>query len=256
MKFLKKAIVLTLKRLDLGSAAAVRLTKYTGKSKTCVHPKHFLNPTPWFMKFIEKSDTVLDLGCGYGQNSLKTAKKAKKVLGLDSDRNLLEQAKISADQNKISNVSFNYVNLESRIPIENKLFNKIIILDVLEHIKNRDQLAREIKRILKNDGLAIISVPNAQTSWKKFQRSAGVCSFSDPDHKIEFSERSIKKFLNNHKLKVIHFGYDTYDTPLRGLFDIIGAVSLGFYRMTIKWRNNMVQKSPKETSGFQIVVSK
>jgi len=256
MKIIKKAIVTLLKQLDLGSAIAVRLTKYTGKSKTFVHPKHLLSPNPWFMKFIERSDIVLDLGCGYGQNSLKIAGKAKKVLGVDFDFNLLKLAIISANQKKIRNAKFENLDLEQKLSFEDKLFDKIILLDVLEHIKKRDRLLNETKRVLKPKGLAIIGVPNSKTSWKKFQRSAGLCSFSDPDHKIEFSEHSIKKLLSDHNLKIVHFEYDAYDTPLRGLFDIIGAVSLILYKMTLNWRLRLARNYPNEASGFRIVVSK
>lgn len=256
MKIIKKAIVVSLKQLDLGSAVAVRLTKYTGKSNTFVHPKHLLSQNPWFIKFIKKSDVVLDLGCGYGQNSLKIARCAKKVVGVDFDNNLLKLAQILTNQKKIRNIKFQNLDLEQKLPFKNKSFDKVILLDVLEHIRKREQLLDGIKRVLKPYGFAIIGVPNSHTSWKKFQRSAGVCSYSDPDHKIEFSASSIKKLLTRHNFKIIHFGYGKYDTPLRGLFDIIGAVSLSLYKMTINWRTSMVSKFPNEASGFEIVASK
>src|SRR3989344_6009957 len=93
MKFLKKILIIALKQLDLGSAISVRLTKLTGKSKEPLHPKHFLTEKPWFTAYIENKDIVLDLGCGNGQNSIKAARFAKQVIGVDLDSRSLGIAK-------------------------------------------------------------------------------------------------------------------------------------------------------------------
>lgn len=250
MEIFKKTTVLLLKYLNFGSAIAVRLTKLTGKSKVPLHPKHFLTQTPWFTKYIKKRDIVLDLGCGNGQNSVKAAKFARKVIGVDFDESLLSLAKKSSGS---KNISFKKINLERPLPFEDSSFDKILFLDVLEHLIERAQILREIKRVVKYGGLMFLGVPNSQTSWKKTQRSAGICSYSDPDHKIEFSEQSIKKLLASHDFKIIHFGYGKYDTPLRGIFDVIGGFSLKFYKKISDWRQSKAIKNPKEASGFEIV---
>jgi len=256
MKILKKTIVMFLKQLDLGSAVAVRLTKLTGKSKVAIHPKHIVNQTPWFVKYLQKRDKVLDLGCGNGQNTIKAAKKVKQIIGADFDQKSLDIARISAKLKKIMNVKFETANLETKLRYKDSQFSKVILLDVLEHLRKRDLILGEIKRILKKDGFLILGVPNSQTSWKKLQRSVGLNSFSDPDHKIEYSENSLKSILNKNGFKIIHFGYGKYDTPLRGLFDVIGAFSIPIYELTLAWRSKLVAKNHKEASGFEVVAIK
>lgn len=250
MLILKRILVLALKKSDLGSALAVRLTKLTGKSKVPIHPKHLLTQTPWFTKYIEKSDIVLDLGCGSGQNSLKAARCARRVIGVDKDAGLLAIAQKSA---RAKNIKFAKLDLEQQLPFKEPSFDKVIFLDVLEHLKKRDQAMREIRRILKPFGFLFLGVPNSQTSWKRFQRSAGVCSYSDPDHKIEFSQKSIRELLKKHDFKVIHFGYGKLDIPARGLLDIVGGFSLTIYKFVTRIRGKFAQEHPKEASGFEIV---
>ena len=255
MKVLKKVYVLFLKKLELGSAVAVRLTKLTGKSEIPIHPKHFLTKNPWFTNYISKKDVVLDLGCGNGQNTFKAAKKAKKVIGVELDDALLKFAKKTATTKKLQNVIFTKADLEKRLKYKSDYFNKVLFLDVLEHLLNRNQILDEIKRVLKPGGLLFLGVPNKETSWKKIQRAVGVCSYSDPDHKIEYSGKEISNLLNSHKFKIRYFGYGKFDTPLRGIFVIIGSISIPLYKKITKWREELTKKNPNEASGFEIVAA-
>ena len=181
---LKKISVLSLQKIELLSAVAVRLTRYTGRSKNYIHPKHLLSEKPWYTSFINKNDVVLDLGCGSGQSAIKAAKIVKKVVAVDFNHSLLKLAGQWAKDKETRNVVFEMANLEKKLRFQKDSFDKVIFLDVLEHLNNRGQILSEIKRILKKNGLLLIGVPNRDTSWKKTQRSVGICSFSDPDHKI------------------------------------------------------------------------
>lgn len=253
MKIIKKIIVQTVKQTDIASALAVRLTKLTGKSKVPVHPKHLLTQKPWFAKYLTKKDVVLDLGCGNGQNAIKASKFVQKMTACDIDTKLLSTAKEQAKLKHVKNIKFETANLEEKLKYPNNTFDKIIFLDVLEHLMKREQILTEIKRVLKPKGHLFLGVPNSQTSWKKFQRSAGVCSYSDPDHKIEFSEASIRKLLVKNGFKIINFGYGKYDIALRGIIDVIGAISLTFYGKITGLRQSLANRHPQQASGFEII---
>lgn len=256
MRQIKKLIIQFIKTLDLGSAVAVRLTKLTGKSPVPIHPKHLITAKPWFTKYLTRGDLVLDLGTGNGQNAIKAAKIAHKIVAVEISDNLLAIAKTLVELKKIKNIKFETANLEDKLKYKNQTFDKVIFLDVLEHLANRDRALRETNRVLKKHGLMFLGVPNSETSWKKFQRSLGLNSFSDPDHKIEFSESSIRKLIASHGFKIVHFGYGKYDIPARGLVDIIGGLSLNLYMRISDWRGRKAQKNPHEASGFEIVAQK
>lgn len=55
---------------------------------------------------ISKKDTVFDLFCGTGTIGLFCAHKAKKVFGVDLNKNAIENAESNAKTNKINNVEF------------------------------------------------------------------------------------------------------------------------------------------------------
>ena len=252
MKLLKKLIIILIKQLDLGSAVAVRLTKLTGKSKVPIHPKHFVTQEPWFTKYLDENDIVLDLGAGNGQNAIKAAKFCKKVIAVEIDQDLVKIAKTQIAQKRIRNIIFKFMNLEEKMQFKDNSFDKVLFLDVLEHLRNRDQIMTEIRRVLKPRGLLLLGVPNSQTSWKKFQRAAGVCSFSDPDHKIEFSQTTIQNILDKYKFIIVEFNFGKFDIPFRGIVDILGAFSITFYKKVIEWRTKKTNEYPQEAAGFEI----
>lgn len=251
----KKIYVMVLKKMEIASALACRLTKYSGKSKTYIHPKHLLEENPWYTKFINKNDTVLDLGCGNGQSIIKSSRFCKSIIGIEFNTEILKTADFSLKQKQIRNAALKKGNLEEALPFKSNQFDKVIFLDVLEHLNNRDLILKEIRRVLKFKKILILGVPNSQTSWKKLQRSVGLSSFSDPDHKIEFSEKEIRNILKKHGFRVISFNYGKFDTPLRSIYDIIGSLYLPAYKKISNWRQVRAQKHPEEASGFEIIAS-
>lgn len=89
---------------------------------------------------------VLDIGCAQEMNPyLKDAK------GID----------ILSPKIVLENYStFNIMDITEELKFDDKVFDTVIAGEVLEHIDNNKVFFKNIHRILKNDGLLIISVPN------------------------------------------------------------------------------------------------
>lgn len=251
-----KIWVIFLQRLRILSSIAIRLTKLTGKSKEPIHPKHLANFEPWFKKFLDKNDLVLDIGCNNGQQTLKAAKVVKKIIGIDVDEKLLEIAKREAKRKRISNVTFLVVSAETKLKFRENSFDKVLFFDVLEHIENQNLALSEIWRVLKKDGLLLLSVPNKNTSWKRLQRSVGLSYFSDPDHKREYSKAEITKLLENHKFTILKMSPVVFDTPFAPIFDLVGGFSISVYKKLAAWKRKKAIENPAESTGFEIVAQK
>lgn len=58
---------------------------------------------------------------------------------------------------------------------------------VIEHIKDPSSILKEIKRVLKNEGLLFIRTPNWQLDFKNF--------YNDPTHVKPYSPDTIKNTL-------------------------------------------------------------
>lgn len=253
-----KPIVYLIKKTEILSALAIRLVYLTGKSKVPIHPKHLIreDSDTWYKNLLNKKMVVLDAGCGSGQHSNQIARFVKLVIGIDNNEESLKIAKADAKNKEIKNVSFFKGNLEHKLFLKNKSCDFAILFDVLEHIKRRQFFLREIIRVLKNKGMAIVVIPNQDTSWKRLQRKYGIFSYSDPDHKIEYTKESITNELTQAKFKIKRIIPISFDTPWVGFIDLVGGISLRLYKKLSVWKKKMLRLRPEDCSGFQIVAVK
>lgn len=253
-----KYLILLLKKSELLSGLSIRLVYLTRKAKVPIHPKHLVRQKHevWYKKLLNKKMIVLDVGCGSGQHSLQIAKKVKKVIGLDKDQKGLNIATQDATNKRIKNAIFLKANLENKINLKDSSIDLVILFDVLEHIKNRQKFLAEIKRVLKENAPALVVIPNNNSKWKIIQRKYGISSFSDPDHKIEYTKKSISNELERAGFTIKEITAVSYDTPFVGFIDLIGGISLSLYEKILKWKKTMVIKYPEDCSGFQIIAIK
>lgn len=253
----EKWFAVLLKQSALLSALSCRLVQITRKHPDPIHPKHLVKIRPvWYLSYIKKTNTVLDIGCNNGQHTLKIASKCKKIYGFDYDKSMLQLAKREAIRKNISNAFFTYGNAEKKYPFPANSFDVVVFLDVYEHLTKRKYALKQVHRVLKRGGILLISVPKSDTSWKRTQKKYNINYFSDPDHKIEFTKREIKVELEQTGFKVTHIFPVTLDTPLVGFIDIIGGISLSLYQKLKLWRRNQAISHPEESIGMEIVAIK
>ncbi len=250
-------IILIIKKSEYLSALAIRLVYWTGKSKVPIHPKHLIRKDSdlWYKSLLTKKTIILDAGCGSGQHCLQIAKYVKKVIGIDKNEESLKIAKIDAKNKRIKNAEFMIGDFEKSINLDRLSIDVVILFDVLEHIKKRQKFLREIKRIMKKNAKVLVAIPNKDTSWKKLQRKYGIVSYSDPDHKIEYSKDAIAEELNRAGFRIEKITSISYDTPWIGFIDLVGGISLSLYKKLGQWRKNMSLKYPDECVGFQIIAA-
>jgi len=104
-----------------------------------------------------KNKKVLDLASGEGFGTSILSKNAKCVVGIDIDHAAVLHASTTYTKENISFIEGSIFN----IPIEGrKIFDVIVCFEAIEHVREHDILFHEIKRLLKDDGILIISTPN------------------------------------------------------------------------------------------------
>lgn len=146
-----------------------------------------------YAKEFCKDKNVLDYGCGAGYGTTILSKVAKKIIGIDIDKNVINICKAKYKHNNLI-----FQNIDSYpLPFDSKTFDVIVSFHVIEHFKYVSKYLNEIKRILKDDGVLIITTPNRKYRLLPFQKPW------NPEHFREYSSRTLKRELTPVFNKII-----------------------------------------------------
>ena len=110
---------------------------------------------------LVRHKTVLDAACGEGYGSNILAGTAEKVIGLDISDEAVERAKIKYGDT--ANLSF-VIGSIVKLPLEDNSVDIIVSFETIEHVAEELQVGflREIGRVLKKDGILVMSTPNKE----------------------------------------------------------------------------------------------
>ena len=103
---------------------------------------------------------VLDLASGEGYGSYHLSKVAASVVGVDIDEAAVSHAQSRYVQQR--NLSYR-VGSCAQIPLGDRSVDVVVSFETIEHHDQHETMMREIKRVLRPDGLLIISSPNRKT---------------------------------------------------------------------------------------------
>ena len=230
-----------------------------GRSKKPIHPKHLydLNRNTRcsdILNELPKNSFFLDLGSGTGSELLLSSSLGIRSVGLEYSESNIEIS-LARLNSLIADVYKH--NLEaSPLPFENNSVDFVNFSNVLEHLNNRKFVLNEISRVLNCRGLCLISVPNSETAWKRFQRFAFVDSRDDIDHKIEYSFDDLCAEISSANLVLDHDSVEPIipSFPFNGLIAFSAVLSPSLYRILQAWKRSLVVRFPSQTIGWSFLV--
>ncbi len=135
---------------------------------------------------ITAGKIVLDISCGEGYGSNLIASKAEKVYGIDIAEEVIEHAKRKYTNNKITFLKGSVTN----IPIQDGMVDIIVCFETIEHIIEQDEMMKELKRVLKNEGMLLISTP-AKENYESLNHN-------NPFHLKELSSDELKTLCKKY----------------------------------------------------------
>lgn len=111
------------------------------------------------VKRICEGKKILDVACGEGYGSYLLSKwGAASVHGVDISEIAINNAKSNFSSEGISFLCKNVENMQN--VFESKSFDMIVSFETIEHLQNPVSFLNELKRLIKPDGIIIISCPN------------------------------------------------------------------------------------------------
>jgi 2-polyprenyl-3-methyl-5-hydroxy-6-metoxy-1,4-benzoquinol methylase len=194
------------------------------------------NQTKKVLEWVPSYSTILELGCHTGLLSkVLHLEKNAKITGIEINKEALQIAKEWQEQSYIADIekidewgSF----------ISNKKFDVILLLHVLEHLRNPEEVLSKLKDFLNPDGLIIIGLPNISNIHERIGMLLGRFEYTetgvmDNTHYKMFNYHSALKLIKESNLKLNHYFPTRQLSPIKELFDYLPF----FWKIGLKFKS-------------------
>ncbi|MCF8297507.1 MAG: class I SAM-dependent methyltransferase [Saprospiraceae bacterium] len=158
-------------------------------------------------KLISKEangNKILDIGCATGELLNYFKQKNWDTYGIEPN----EKARNFA----IENYELNINGEEELKDFPDESFDVIMMWHVLEHVPLLNERIKELKRLLKPNGVIFIAIPNPD-SWDAKHYKEYWAAYDVPRHLYHFTQKATKKLLerNNFRVsKIIPMKFDSF----------------------------------------------
>jgi SAM-dependent methyltransferase len=142
-----------------------------------IHLKRYAFAEPWC-----RGKDVLDLACGVGYGSAHLARTAAHVVGGDLSEEAIAYAR---RRYAAPNVEFQALDAAA-LPFPNGSFDAVCSFETIEHLPDRDAFLAEVARVLRADGVFLVSTPRADATDE---------SPDNPFHHVELSREDFGRLL-------------------------------------------------------------
>ncbi len=110
--------------------------------------------------FTKKNAKILDVGCGFGRYTFFLSECGLKVSAFDLSYNCIAICK-ALNKKKRNDINFEVMDF-TNMRYKNNCFDYLNCMDIIEHTLRKKELLSECKRVLKPNGLMILSYPNIE----------------------------------------------------------------------------------------------
>jgi 2-polyprenyl-3-methyl-5-hydroxy-6-metoxy-1,4-benzoquinol methylase len=139
------------------------------------------------------SGKLLDVGCSSGEFIYHAKQRGFDSYGVELNSRTADIG--------IKNGLNIFKGLLNDAKFKDNFFDVIFLGDIIEHVLSPRDFVNECKRVLKKDGIIIISTPNLDCTWAKTTlclcKTFGIpcSSLTPPYHTFQFSEGNLDKFM-------------------------------------------------------------
>jgi 2-polyprenyl-3-methyl-5-hydroxy-6-metoxy-1,4-benzoquinol methylase len=149
------------------------------------------------LEYCRGGTLILDLGAGKGELSILLYKSGYDVISLDIDKSVLIEAKKKGFQGEA------ILGDGTQLPFRNDLFDRVVCVEVVEHVRNPWRLIEEVRRISKSRALFILTTPNGQRLIKSLAKVIKIQLKISQSHVCEFLPKNLFEMFQASKFKIL-----------------------------------------------------
>ncbi len=143
-------------------------------------------------RMVGHNQTVMDFGCATGYFAQILRRRGCTVTGLEINRDMAQAAARFCDKVYVADLDF--ADIKTLLPQNH--FDVAVFGDVLEHLRNPWQMLKDVKSILKPEGVVVACIPNVAHGAVRLALLQGRFDYSpigilDDTHLRFFTRRSV-----------------------------------------------------------------
>ncbi|UCE52055.1 MAG: class I SAM-dependent methyltransferase [Desulfobacterales bacterium] len=204
---------------------------------------------------IQPGFKILDIGCGSGRHTC-AAYQCRDVVAIGADINLRDLVTAKDRLNLHDQLGEHgggtwglSVADMTRLPFKNNYFDLVIASEVMEHIPEHENAAKEVIRVLKPGSMLVVSVPRYWPERICWGLSEDYCNSSQGHIRI-YKSKELVALLEGFGLKkwAIHYAHSLH-TPFWWLKCLLGptrenSLLVNLYHRFLTWD---IMRQPRGT---------
>ena len=158
---------------------------------------------------VHRDDTVLDVGCGDAPFTRFCAMRGAEVLFADIDEAKVHATQLALQDTPARKIS-PIVSDCNPLPLEDETVDKVISLEVLEHVDDPEVFLRELVRVGKPGALYLITVPDPVIEKLQKNGLAPDAYFAKPNHIRIIERENFSQLVKDAGLEIVRqdrFGF-------------------------------------------------
>jgi len=225
---------------------AVYTTEIASETITSDNPIHQRLLKAYVVAVDKVHGNLLEVGCGEGRGVTWLMPKVEKFSAIDKIAEVVEGLKKKFPQGNF--ISGNIPPL----PYDDNTFDCVVSFQVIEHIKDDNLYLKEISRVLKPNGLALITTPNRPMSlsrnpWHEREYTAGELTSLAKKY---FTKVEMKGITGNEKvMQYYERNKKSVEKMMRwDIFDLQYKLPASILRMPYEMLNRLNRNKLKEAA--------
>lgn len=178
------------------------------------------------LRIMGKQGKLLDVGAATGIFLDRARKFSWEISGVEPSHWAVEEAKKRYDINVFAGT------LQEATFADNE-FNAVVMLDVIEHVSNPIALLHEVKRVLSDDGILVLTTPNIGSTvarflgnnWWHIRRA----------HQFYFNQYTVKRLVSSAGFKIYNKKYYPWAFSLHYWFSRFENFNKPAYKLLSKF---------------------